>query len=64
MCIVTGKCVHQMERLYNTLLKKLNKRGKKDLDIRDIECNGENERIGDNLDKTKSCQGKYTSGAP
>ena len=53
-----------MERLYNTLLKKLNKRGKKDLPIRDIECNGENERIGDNLDKTKSCQGKYTSGAP
>ena len=29
----TGKCIHQTERLYNALFKKLNKRGKKDFAI-------------------------------
>merc|ERR1711973_803445 len=28
-----GKCIHQTERLYNALFKKLNKRGKKDIAI-------------------------------
>merc|ERR1712020_629039 len=28
-----GKCIHQTERLYNALYKKLNKRGKKDIAI-------------------------------
>ena len=49
MCIFTGKCVHKMERLYNTLFKKLNECGNK-------ECKGENEHVGDKLDK-----GKYTT---
>ena len=30
---VEGKCIHQTERLYNALFKKLNKRGKKDFAI-------------------------------
>merc|ERR1711874_305391 len=29
----SGKCIHQTERLYNALYKKLNKRGKKDFAI-------------------------------
>jgi hypothetical protein len=31
--IFAGKCIHQTERLYNALFKKLNKRGKKDFAI-------------------------------
>ena len=31
--IFAGKCIHQTERLYNALFKKLSKRGKKDFAI-------------------------------